>query len=148
MTLQDQLMADLRDAMRSKDAPRRSAIRMVRAAVKNAEIDWQREATDEEVIAIISGEVMRRREALGLFRQAGRDDLVNEEEMGLAILEAYLPRQLGQEEIEQVVAQIIAEIGATGVSQLGGVMRQAMSQLKGKADGKLVNQIVREILSR
>ena len=147
MTLQDQLMADLRDAMRSKDAPRRSAIRMVRAAVKNAEIDWQREATDE-VIAIISGEVKRRREALGLFRQAGRDDLVNEEEMGLAILEAYLPRQLGQEEIEQVVAQIIAEIGATGVSQLGGVMRQAMSQLKGKADGKLVNQIVREILSR
>ena len=148
MTLQDQLMADLRDAMRSKDAPRRSAIRMVRAAVKNAEIDWQREATDEEVIAIIAGEVKRRREALGLFRQAGRDDLVNEEEMGLAILEAYLPRQLEREEIEPAVAQIIAEIGATDMSQLGSVMRQAMSQLKGKADGKLVNQIAREILSR
>ena len=148
MKLQDQLMADLREAMRNKDAPRRAAIRMVRAAIQNAEIDWQREATDEEIIAIISGEVKRRREALDLFRQGGRDDLVAEEQTGLAILEVYLPKQLEREEIEQIVAQIVAEVGATDVRQLGGVMRQAMSQLKGKADGKLVNQIAREILSR
>ena len=148
MKLQDQLMADLREAMRNKDAPRRAAIRMVRAAIQNAEIHWQREATDEEIIAIISGEVKRRREALDLFRQGGRDDLVAEEQTGLAILEVYLPKQLEREEIEQIVAQIVAEVGATDVRQLGGVMRQAMSQLKGKADGKLVNQIAREILSR
>jgi uncharacterized protein YqeY len=148
MSLQDRLVNDLKEAMRSKDVARREAIRMVRAAIQNAEIEWQRKATDEEVQALIAREVRRRTEALEMFRQGGRADLVAEEEAGIAVLEAYLPAQLSRDDIETVVRQVIAQVGATSMSQMGTVMREAMAQLKGQADGRLVNQIVRELLSQ
>jgi uncharacterized protein YqeY len=148
MSLQDRLMNDLKEAMRSKDVARREAIRMVRAAIQNAEIEWQREATDEDVQALIAREVRRRTEALEMFRQGGRADLVAEEEAGIAVLEVYLPKQLSRDDIESIVRQIIAQVGATSMSQMGAVMREAMAQLKGQADGRLVNQIVRELLSQ
>ena len=147
MSLKERLMADLKQAMRDRDAVRRASIRMVRAAVKNAEIDWQREATDDEVVALIAQEVKRRKEAIEMFRQGRRDDLVAEEQAEMAVLCSYLPEQMSPDEIEETVRQIIADLGATNMKQLGTVMRQAMSQLKGKADGRLVNQIAREILS-
>jgi uncharacterized protein YqeY len=148
MSLQDRLMNDLKEAMRSKDVARREAIRMVRASIQNAEIEWQREATDEDVQALIAREVRRRTEALEMFRQGGRADLVAEEEAGIAVLEVYLPKQLSRDDIESIVRQIIAQVGATSMSQMGAVMREAMAQLKGQADGRLVNQIVRELLSQ
>ena len=148
MNLQERLMADLKEAMKSRDASRREVIRMVRAAVKNAEIAWQRAATDQEVQDIIAREVKRRREAIEMFRRGGRQDLVDEEEAQVKILESYLPQQMSRQEIEGVVRRIISELGATSMSQLGPVMRQAMAELKGKADGSLVNQIAREILSK
>ncbi|MBN1400223.1 MAG: GatB/YqeY domain-containing protein [Anaerolineae bacterium] len=148
MSLQDRLMDDLKEAMRSKDVARREAIRMVRAAVQNAEIEWQRKASDEDVQALIAREVRRRTEALEMFRQGGRADLVAEEEAGIAVLESYLPEQLSQDDIETVVRQVIAQVGATSMGQMGAVMREAMAQLKGQADGRLVNQIVRELLSQ
>lgn len=147
MNLQERLMADLKEAMKSHDTSRREVIRMVRAAIKNAEIEWQREATDQEVQDIIAREVKRRREAIALFRQGGRQDLVDEEEAQVKILESYLPQQMSRPEIEEVIRRIVARLGATGLSQMGPVMRQAMAELKGKADGSLVNQIAREILS-
>jgi len=147
MSLKEQLMADLKEALRANDVPRKEAIRMIRAAIKNAEIEWQREATDEDVIQIISREVKRRLEAIEMFRQGGREDLVANEEAQLAVLKAYLPKQLSEEEIREALREIIAELGATGPKQLGPVMREAMQRLKGKADGRLVNRLARELLS-
>lgn len=147
MNLKERLMADLKEAMRSRDVPRRGTIRLVRSAIKNAEIEWQRDATDEQILEIIAREAKRRIEAIEAFRQGGREDLVAMEQAELAILEQYLPEQLSQEEIKRVVQQVITELGASGMGQMGPVMRQAMAQLKGKADGRLVNQVAREILS-
>jgi uncharacterized protein len=146
VSLKDRLYTDLTDAMRARDTSRRDAIRMVRAAVINAEIEYQREATDEEVQRLITREISRRQEALDLFRRAGRDDLIAQEEAGIAALEGYLPQQLSPDEIQQALRRIIAEQGANSRQQLGPVMRQAMSELKGRADGALVNRIARELL--
>ena len=148
MNLQERLMADLKEALRSKDVLRKDAIRMIRAAIKNAEIEWQREATDEEIQGIISREIRHRLEALEMFRKGGREDLVATEEAGIAVLKQYLPEQLSRAQIAVVVQQIVAELGAAGPNELGQVMRQAMAQLKGKADGRLVNEVVREILNK
>jgi len=147
MDLKARLMADLKEAMKRGDASRRDAIRMVRAAMANTEIELQRSVTDEEIESLIATEVKRRREALELFRRGARQDLAAEEEAQIRILEAYLPRQLAREEIAEVVRRIVAELGATGPQALGPVMKRAMSELKGKADGGLVNQVAREILS-
>jgi len=148
VNLQERLMADLKEALRNNDVLRKDAIRMIRAAIKNAEIAWQREATDEEIQGIISREINRRLEALEMFRKGGRDDLVASEEAGIAILKQYLPEQLSREQIVEVVQQVVKELGANGPSAFGPVMRQAMSRLKGKADGRLVSEVVREVLSR
>jgi uncharacterized protein YqeY len=148
VNLKERLMADLRDAMRQGDPGRRDAIRMARAAVINAEIAWQREASDQEVQQVIAQEVKRRVEAIELFRRGGRDDLVREEEAQLAILRAYLPEQLSREEVTEVVRRVIDEMGVTGLAQMGPVMRQVMAELKGKADGRMVNEVVRDILAQ
>lgn len=148
VNLQERLMADLKEALRSNDALRKDAIRMIRAAIKNAEIAWQREATDKEIQEIISREIGHRLEALEMFRKGGRDDLVAREEAGIAILKQYLPEQLSREQVVEVVQQLVAELGASGPSEFGPVMRQAMARLKGRADGRLVNEVVREMLSK
>ena len=147
MNLQERLMADLRDAMRSNDGARKNVIRMVRAAVKNAEIDLHREATDAEVQDLIAREMKRRTEAVEMFRRADRMDLVTQEESELAILKGYLPEQLSESEIEAAVRTVVAELGAADPAQMGPVMREIMSRLKGQADGRIVSQIVRRVLS-
>jgi len=148
VTIKERLMADLKQAMREGDTVRRDAIRMARAAILNYEKAQLKEATEEEVIAVLLHEVKQRNESIELFRQGHRDDLVAAEEAQIAVLQMYLPRQLEPEEIEQAVRNIIAELGASGPQQLGIVMREAMSRLKGQADGRLVNQIARELLQR
>ena len=148
MNLKERLMADLKDAMRQGEATRRDTIRMARAAVINAEIAWQREANDQEVQQVIAQEVKRRVEAIELFRQGGRDDLVRAEEAQLAILREYLPEQLSREQVTEVVRRVVDETGATSLAQMGPVMRQVMAELKGKADGRMVNEVVRELLAQ
>ncbi|MHB1294931.1 MAG: GatB/YqeY domain-containing protein [Anaerolineae bacterium] len=148
MNLQERLVADLQQAMRAKDPIRKDALRLVRTAVQYAEIEWQRTATDSEVQDLIKREVKRRHEAIDLFRKGKRQDLVDQEENLLAVLLEYLPTQLSREQVEEVVRQIVAELGASGPSQTGPVMKQAMTQLKGQADGRLVNDVVREVLSQ
>ncbi len=148
MNLKERLMADLKDAMRSQDIHRRDAIRMVRAAIANKEIDLHREVTDAEVEQLISQEVKRREEALDMLAKAGREDLIAKEQTELQILQSYLPEQLSPEEIERVVRSIVAELGASDRSQMGPVMRRAMEELRGRADGRLVNEIVRETLNK
>lgn len=140
-------MEDLKEAMRAKDSLRRGTIRMIRSAIKYVEIDLQREATDEEIVEIIGREVKRRKEAIDLFRQGNREDLVKERQAEIAILEEYLPEQLSEQEIETVLREIVADLDVQGPDQLGPVMREAMQRLKGRADGALVNRMAREILS-
>lgn len=148
MSIKERLDTDLKDAMRAGDAVRRETIRMLRSAVKYAEIEWQREASDEDVQTIVAREIKKRNEAIESFQKGKREDLVAKEQAELNILKQYLPEQLSREQIVEVVQRIVSESGASGISQLGPVMRQAMAQLKGKADGRLVNEVVREVLSK
>lgn len=146
--LKEQLLADLQEAMRNHDTLRRDVIRMVRAAIANAEIAWQHSASDEEVLEILRKEVKRHQESIELFRQGGREDLVQREEAELRVVESYLPRQLTEPEVREAVGRIIAELGAQGPSAMGAVMKRAMDVLRGQADGRLINQVARELLSK
>ena len=147
MSLKDRLTQDLKQALREGDERRKIAIRLVKWAVQNAEVDRGRELDDGEILEIIAREAKKRRESVAEFTRAGRQDLVEQEEAELNVLFEYLPRQMSRQEIEVLVRQTIEEIGATGPTQMGDVMRRLMPQLKGKADGRLVNQVVREVLT-
>lgn len=153
MSLLDRLNHDLTEAMRAKDEVRKLALRSAKTAILNAEVEKrgkegsQATLTDEEVLGVLSRQAKQRRESIAEFTKGGRMDLVAQEEAELAVLEAYLPRQLSQDEIIAVVRQVIAEVGATDPKQVGLVMRSAMERLRGQADGKLVNQIARELLA-
>lgn len=148
MSLKEKLMDDLKRAMKEGDVRRKSTIRMVRAAIANAEIERGREELDDEgVLAVIAKEAKRRREALEEFRKSDRQDLIEQEEAELRILLEYLPQQMSREEVEAAARRVIEEVGATGPAQMGEVMRRLMPQLKGRADGRLVNQVVTGLLA-
>lgn len=148
MSLKEQLQHDLKDAMRARDEHRKLALRMVLTAIQLSEVEHgEQPLTDEAVVDIIRKEVQRREDALKLIQTAGREDLIAEENVELAILRAYLPQLLGATEIAALAREAIAETGATSSADLGAVMRVLMPRVKGQADGRLVNQTVRELLS-
>lgn len=147
MSLQEQLHQDLRDAMRAKDAPRKSAVRMVIAAIQLAEVETPEPLGDAEVIALIRQEVKRREEAVEMMKEAGREELVRGEVVELDLLRAYLPALMSEEAITQLVKEKIDELGVSSMRDMGRVMGTVMPLVKGKADGKMVNQVVRRLLS-
>jgi uncharacterized protein YqeY len=147
MSLKDKLTEDLKQTIRQRDEQRKSTLRLVMAAIKNAEIEKRRELEEGELLAIIAKEAKLRRESIAEFERGGRQDLVDQEEAALQILRAYLPEQLSREEIEAKARQIIAEVGATSPAQMGQVMRQLMPLMQGKADGKLVSLVVKDLLA-
>jgi uncharacterized protein YqeY len=152
MGLREQLTDDLKEALRQKDTRRKSTIRSVIAAMKKAETELDASGqrvrlNDDDILVLIAKQAKIREESIVEYRRGGRDDLVAEEECELAILQAYLPRQLTREEIETEARQVIAEVGATSPGDLGKVMKPLMASLRGRADGRLVNEIVRELLS-
>ena len=147
MSLKDKLTEDLKQAMRQGDEQRRSTLRLVMAAIKNAEIEKRRELEEGELLAIIAKEAKQRRESIAQFEKGCRQDLADREKAELQILVAYLPEQLSREEIEAKARQIIEEVGATSPAQMGQVMRRLMPLMQGKADGKLVSQVVKELLA-
>jgi hypothetical protein len=147
MSLKDKLTEDLKQAMRQGDKQRRSTLRLVMAAIKNAEIEKRRELEEGELLAIIAKEAKQRHESIDQFERGGRQDLADREEAELQILLAYLPEQLSREDIEAQARQIIGEVGATSPAQMGQVMRRLMPLMQGKADGKLVSQVVKELLA-
>ena len=147
MSLKEKLSSDLREAMRLKDEVRKRTLRLVLAAITNAEVAQKRELDDPGVLAVLAKGVKQRQESVEEYRKGGRDDLVAEEEAELAVLQTYLPRQLSREEIVTRARATIEELGATGMEQMGPVMKSLMQELRGQADGKLVNQVVRELLS-
>jgi uncharacterized protein YqeY len=152
MDLRDQLMDDLKDAMRQRDERRKTTIRSVIAAIKNEETELdssgERVSLDDEgILAVIAQQAKQRRDSIAEYRRGGREDLVAEEEAELAILQTYLPQQLTREEIETEARQVIAEVGAGSPRDMGKVMKPLMARLRGRADGKEVNQVVRELLA-
>lgn len=148
MSLRERLMVDLKEAMRSGDETRKSTLRMARAAIVNAEKEpGATELTEEDIQAVIAQQAKQRRDAIAEFEKGGRDDLVAKERAELEILMEYLPRQLTEEEIEAAARAKIEEVGATSMAQMGDVMRPLMAQIGDRADGRVVNQIVRQLLS-
>jgi uncharacterized protein YqeY len=143
----DKIQTDLKDAMRAKDRQRITVLRMALNAIKQEEIDKRIELGAEDAVAILVREAKKRRESVEEAHKLGRLDLAESEEAELAILEVYLPQQLSPDRITELAKAAIAESGATSPKDMGNVMRILMPEIKGQADGKLVNQIVRDLLA-
>ncbi|MBS1237773.1 MAG: glutamyl-tRNA(Gln) amidotransferase subunit, partial [Deltaproteobacteria bacterium] len=136
---------DLKQALKAAERSKVSVIRMVKAAVKNAQIEKGRELTDEEIISVLFAMAKQRRESIEQFTRGSRADLVRNEEQELGILQSYMPQQLGNDEIERMIHDAIRESSAAGAQDMGKVMRILMPRIKGLADGKYVNQRVKEL---
>ncbi|MFC2337077.1 MAG: GatB/YqeY domain-containing protein [Negativicutes bacterium] len=149
MSLKEKLTADMKEAMKAREEGRQrlGVIRMVRGAIRQQEIDGQKELDDDAVLAVISKEVKQRRDSIEEFKKGGREDLVAQNEAEIAVLMAYLPQQMAEGEIRKLVQDAIAATGASSPKEMGKVMKELMPKVKGRADGKLVNQIVRELLN-
>ena len=147
MGLEERLVEEMKQAMKSEEKLRLSTIRMIRSAVKNKEIELREKLRDEEVHRVIQGMVRKGEESLEQFRMGGRMDLVEKEEKEIEILKSFLPQSLSQEEVLRIIDQAIEEAQASSLKDLGKVMKSVMPRLQGKADGKLINQLVKERLS-
>jgi uncharacterized protein len=148
MSLKDKLTADMKSAMKEKEAGklRLSVIRMVRANIKYAEIEQKTELTDEQVLDVLAKEVKMRRDSIEEFTKGNRPELVENLEREIEVLMHYLPKQLSEEEIRTLAQAAVTQSGASTAKEMGKVMAILMPSVKGKADGKLVNTIVRELL--
>lgn len=147
MGIQEQLTADLKDAMKSGDKFKLTTLRGLKSAIKYAEIETGHELSEDDVIGVIAKQAKQRRDSIADFEKANRTDLVEKESAELAILEKYLPAQLSEEEIKAKAQAVITELGVTNMKGMGQVMQTLMPRLKGQADGKVVSQIVRQILN-
>ena len=147
MSLQEQISAALKDAMRARDEIKMSTLRLVLTAIKKREKEARSLLEDQEVISVITTQIKQRRESIEQYRQAGREDLAQIEESELQILQGYMPEQVSEEEISNTLDEIIAEVGAVSMKDMGKVMKAAMAKLVGKAEGGAINAMVKEKLS-
>lgn len=139
-------MDDLKTSMKNKDRTRKNTVTMLRVAIKQREIDEKIELTDEDIIEVIAKQVKQKRDSIEDFKKADRQDLLDITVEEIDILSAYLPEQLTEEEIDEIVKAAIDEVGANSSKDIGKVMGKLMPQVKGKADGGIVNRIVRQYL--
>ena len=147
MSLIDRMEQELKQAMLDKEAERRDALRLLLASLRSAEKELQRPLADDEELQVLQRERKRRIEAAEAFRAAGRAEQAEKEERELAVLQEFMPAQLSEEELEEIIDDVIAEVGATSLRQLGRVMADVMPQVAGRADGSSVSQLVREPLA-
>ena len=147
MALKDQLMNDLKEAMKDKDTIRKNTVQMVRSAVLQFEKDNKTELDDNGVIEVIAKELKKRKDVLPEYEKSGRDDLIEGLNKEIETLLGYLPAQLSKEELMEIVKVVIAETGATSMKDMGKIMAAVMPKTKGRADGKEINAIVKEMLS-
>jgi uncharacterized protein YqeY len=145
--LKQKLNDDLRQALREGNKPKVSAIRLLLSAIKNAEIARIGTLEEADIFGVIAKEVRQRQESIEAFKKGNRADLVSQEEAEMAVLQSYLPKQMGRDEIIAEARKIIAEVGATGPGDKGKVMPKLIAALKGKADGREINAVVTELLS-
>jgi len=147
MSLIDRIETDLTDAMRARDDLRRDTLRLILSSLRSAEKELLRPLSDDEELQVRQRERKRRQEAAEAFRAGGRDEQAAQEESELAILEEFMPEPLSEDELEEIVDDAIAEVGATSIRDLGRVMADVMPQIAGRADGSVVSQLVREKLA-
>ena len=145
--LKEKLLEDLKNSMKEKNELRKNVVQMVRAAILQVEKDKQIEVTDEQIIEIIAKEAKKRRDSIPDYEKSGREDLINQIKQEITILEEYLPAQLSPEEIEEQLKQIISEIGASSMKDIGMVMKTSKEKLGASADGKTINEIAKKLLS-
>jgi uncharacterized protein YqeY len=146
MSLKERLLEDMKIAMRDKDTIKKNAVQMVRAAVLQVEKDNKVSLDDDGVLEIIAKEVKKRRDSLSEFEKSGREDLIGTIKSEIEILLQYLPQQLTEEELEAIVRQAVKDTGASSPRDLGKIMQAVMPQVKGRADGKVINEIAKRIL--
>ncbi len=146
MSLKERLLSDLKQSMKEKNTIKKSTITMVRAAILQVEKDKKVELNDQDIIEIIAKQVKQRKDALEDFEKGARQDLIEQTQKEIDILEEYLPQQLSQEEIENIVIETISEVGAVSIKDMGKVMGAIMPKVKGRADGAIVNKFVKRHL--
>lgn len=144
--LKEKLMNDLKNAMKDKNEIRKNTVQMVRAAILQIEKDKGIKVEDEKIIEIIAKEVKGKKDALLDFEKAEREDLINQTKEEISILEEYLPKQLTKEEIKNEVEKVIADIGATSMKDMGAVMKESKARIGAAADGRAINEVVKELL--
>ncbi|WII70762.1 GatB/YqeY domain-containing protein [Bdellovibrio sp. 22V] len=148
MEIRDQVTADIKAAMIAKDSVKLGALRMLQAAIKNREIDMRpNPITSEEVLGVVKKLVKQRKESIEQFQTAGRQDLVDQETAELKVLEVYLPAQMSREQIEALVTQVIASLGAKTVKDMGPVMKEVIAKSGGAADNKVVSEVIKSKLT-
>lgn len=147
MTLQERIASEMRDAMRARDERRTLTLRMAMAAAHNRQIELQRPLTDADMLDVLSRQLKQRRESIEMFRAGGREQQAADEEAEARILGEFLPEQLAPEEVERIVREAITRSGATSPAQMGTVMGRVAPQIKGRADGRAVSELVRRLLA-
>lgn len=147
MSLQDQLTEAMKEAMKAKDSLRLNAIRLMRTAIKNKEIDTRTTLSDEDVIGVLSTLVKQRKESAEVYRANQRDDLADKEEAELAVLQDFLPAQMSEDEIKAAIEAAVQETGAASMKDMGKVMKIVSAQTRGRADGRLVSELVKARLA-
>lgn len=145
--LKDKLMEDLKNSMKEKNNLRKNVVQMVRAAILQIEKDKGIEVDDNKILEIIAKEVKTRNDSLIDFEKGGREDLVEQAKQEIAILSEYLPKQLTKEELKEKLTKIISDLGATSIKDMGAVMKEAKAQIGTSADGRAINEVVRELLA-
>jgi len=145
--LKEKLLQDLKEAMKEKNELKKNVVQMIRAAVLQVEKDKQIELDENQILEIIAKEAKKRKDSLPDYEKSGREDLIEKVKQEIEIISEYLPKQLSKEEISQIVAEVIKQTGATSVKEMGAVMKEAKAQIGARADGKAINEVVRELLN-
>lgn len=145
--LKEKLMEDLKSAMKEKQVNRKNTVQMVRASILQVEKDKKIELNDEQILEVIAKEFKKRNDSLADYEKSGREDLISQIKEEMAVLEEYLPKKLSEEELTIKVQEIIAEVGATSMKDMGKIMKTAKEQLGLTADGKMINDIVKKLLA-
>lgn len=147
MTLNEKLMADLKESMKNKDTVRKSVVTMIRAAIKQKEVDERVKLTEEDILDIISKQQKQRKDALAEFEKAQREDLIEQTKQEIEIIASYLPKQLTDEELETIVKDAINEVHAQSMKDMGRIMGKVNEVAKGRVDGKRINEMVKKLLA-
>lgn len=147
MSLKEQIKNDIKEAMRAKEIVRRDTLRNIQAGIKQIEVDERKEVTDADVEAILAKYLKQREDAKAQFAEAGRDDLVAKEDEEIAIVQSYLPEPMSDEELESTLKEIITQVGAESMKDMGKVMGAAKSAIGSRADGGRINQVVKKLLA-
>ncbi len=145
--LKERLLQDFKEAMKEKNELKKNTIMMVRAAILQIEKDTQKELNDDAILEILAKEIKKRKDSLEDIEKSGREDLIKQVNDEMAIIKAYLPEELSMEELEKIIEEVIAETGATSMKDMGKVMQAAKAKTAGRADNKVINEIVKKKLS-